>query len=348
MEVLITVFMVLVFIIVIGGIILEEIAPYWPTIRMFLVLSLVLPAGVGCLVWLSNTMEKSRKAAQAIEAGRKAARDSEVANRKQKAQDERKAVDHALYLINRTLYGANADMSDIPRCLKKAEDSISRATEKFSTRSFYPFWDSIADAVSNLQDYKNKVSHLSGLQFEYAEGIRRYRALPSAGEGNAPVPFPASAASLPALRSASQTARRISALYDRAHQDYEFANIYANWKTNQTLLKGFTDLSRGLNAMQNELQSINFTIHNGFGSVNSTIQESTNAMTGSFDHQTEKLRTLGVSVDGVSAHLVSGRRAQSASEEKMIDLIDNIQRGRENIPNVADYLKESKTRPVNR
>lgn len=344
MEVLVTAFMVIVFVFVVGGAILEEIAPYWPNIMMMLMVA----AGIGVLVWFSKLAEKSRIAAQEEEAKKKAASDAAVAKRKQKTADERKAIDDALGLIKHTSHHAKADMYDIPKCLEDAENSISRAAQNFSKRSFYPFWDSIADAVSNLQGYKNKVAHLKGLQTEYAERVSRYRALPNSKEADFIEPFPASTASLPALRGASQTAVRIAALYDRAHQDYEFSNIYANWKTNQTLLKGFTDLSRGLDAMQFELQSINFTMEYGFESVNSMVQETANASKHSINRQIGQLGSLRRSIDGVSGHLSTGRKTQSVSEQKMIDLLDNIQRGRESIPDVADYFKQFETRPVKR
>jgi DNA anti-recombination protein RmuC len=347
--------------IIIGSAILDQIIEHWPVIRTFF--SVVF--GVAALVWVYYIAEKKIKKDQDANAARIAANTAANAKLAQHRQAEQRARSQAVEKIKATLNSAKEFMQLIPSCLESAEQSVVRAGHNFENRSFYPFWDSVAEAVSHLSVYKANIERLDQRSVQYAEQVENYRNLPGAKGEDLPKPFPASNVSLPALRNGAETAERISALYNHAHRDFEFSNIYANWKTNQTLVAGFDNMSRGLDAIRDDLQSINFTLNDGFDSVNASVKgaaqaiagaiyDQTDTLTNSIETQTDTLtnsiETLGASsgnqMGDLADQLTTARKEQRSNEAEMIDLLDNIQRRRERLPGIQDTLKQVGTRPV--
>jgi len=271
-----------------------------------------------------------------------------------KIVEDRRVRAVAIKQIDETIRRAVQTMEAIPKSLRAAENLVSKSAKNFENRSFYPFWDSIADAVERLNEYRRLVQRLSELRKEFSEQVQYYLGLPGSEIKGLTAPFPASKASLPALRSGSVTGNRILELYERAHRDYEFSNIYANWRTNRTLVAGFENLSLGLERISSELQHIDFTLHRGFESINQSIYDAADSITSAINEQTrtvtESVNDLqysqSVSNAGFAEQIGNNRKEQRESEVEMIDLLDNIQRGRERFGGINDAIKQFGTRPV--
>jgi len=309
---------------------------------------------LGFVVWvMTNHAKVEEQKRQDRENAKQAALNAKIAKEeeeKRRARDEEAARESALNGLDQTIKAAEYNMQKIPDDLRAAEQSVSKAADSFQTRSFYPFWESVADAVENVNAYNEKIKNLDELRTRYVADAAEYHSRFKQNPENDSSPFPASSASLPALRDGAETVNRIDALYEVAHRDYEFSNIYANWRTNRTLIAGFENLSNGLHAIREDLEGIELALGDGFWSVREAITDSTQDISRALSNQAELLAdrvdNVSRSADAISEKIASSRQAQGASEEKMIDLLDNIQRGRENLPTIDDAIKKMGTRPV--
>jgi hypothetical protein len=310
--------------------------------------------GIAAFFWMVRKAAEGREEARKVAKRRTAADKAEKEKLRQRLDHEKNVRCQVVNNIKSAINAAKQTMCEIPVCLSASEQSTLRAAANFETRSFYPFWDCMAEAVSHLSNYKANIERLDYHGTQYAQQTKHYRTLPGAKDEDVPRPFPASRASLPALRNGAATAERINALYSHAHRDFEFSNIYANWKTNQTLVKGFENMAHGLDVIRDELQHIDLTLNSGFDKVSTSVEVGAAAVMGAIDNQSDALTK---SIEAQSAVVTDGmgrlaeqsaaaRREQSASETEMIDLLDNIQRKRERLPGIQDTLKEFGTKPV--
>jgi methyl-accepting chemotaxis protein len=250
--------------------------------------------------------------------------------------------------LNSIVDRAGDEISNIPKYLGNAEVAISQAIEKMKKRSFYPFWDCIAEAVENLQNYKAAIERLDNWRADYASKLADYKRFSNSEDGHVIKSFPANAAAVPVLREGSETANRIDQLYDVAHSDFEFSNIYANWRTNKTLVAGFQNLSNGLHAIRGDLENINFTLIDGFDSVTSAVNDGTNQIVGSINDLTATVERQSEEIAANQPRNIaesSGGFANSGKQDEMIRLLKNIQYRREEIPTISDIGYYMETRP---
>lgn len=275
-------------------------------------------------------------------------RDRKRAEEKSKEDGRKIEVSRKAQSINTIVDQANNQIVNIPKYLDAAEMAISQAVEKLKRRSFYPFWDCIAEAVENIQEYKNSIDQLNECRADYARNLVEYNSLSTSKDFHIIRSFPANQQSLPVLRMGSETASRIDQLYDVAHSDFEFSNIYANWRTNKTLVAGFQNLSSGLHSIREELEGINFTLVDGFDSVTSAVDNGTEQIVGSINELTTTVELQREDLSSYQASLVvrdDSGSAKSEKQDEMIRLLRNIQYKREDIPSVSDIGYHISTRP---
>lgn len=248
--------------------------------------------------------------------------------------------------LNLIVARANQEIANIPQYLEKSEDAISQALVKRKKRAFYPFWDCIGDAVENLQEYKNAIQRLEDLRALYANSFAEYASNSENFHGIKP--FPANSDAVPALRTGSETARRIDQLYEAAHSDFEFSNIYANWRTNRTLVAGFENVSNGLRAISGDLDNINLTLIDGFNNVTCAVNDSTNQIVASINDLTGTVERRSDEIASYHSKKPlegNGGFARSEKQDEMIRLLKNIQHRREDIPTISDIGYYMVTRP---
>lgn len=333
-------------ILVVWGIV-ETVADFWPDIYKVLYF-LIFIAFLRLLYSLIQKQQKTKMQEAADLMRAKAAR-LEADERRRKIEEREKK--NAIAAVSSTLEEVRDLMRSIPSNLDAAEKNLSHANKCLQERSFYPFWDSLAEAAENMKKYKNSIDALARQAAQYQRLVIDCQALAGESSENFPKPFPVSPASASALGRGAETAKRIDHLYRYAHRDFEFSSIYANWRTNRTLIAGFENLSRGLEAIQNDLQNIEIAIANGFASVDSSIRSSS-AIIGDAVHDavaaaSDSINKGQVDVSASMAEqLATARREQSANEAEMIDLLDNIQRRRERLPGFSDTIKQIHTKPV--
>lgn len=128
--------------------------------------------------------------------------------------------------------------------LREAHSSLSRAETEFAERAFAPFWDAVESAVQNLAEIE--------LGFrQIANNAMRSNALAAElGEARSPAQLPA-AALVPAPQKESA---RLRAIVRSAQQDFQFATIFEQRKTNRLLLDGFSTLGDAIGRLGNRLE----------------------------------------------------------------------------------------------
>ena len=280
-------------------------------------------------------------------AEKKAANEREKAE--EKAAEERRKIDAQKKASNLNLIVDQADneIANIPKHLEQSEAAIRLAFQKLQSRSFYPFWDCMADAVENLQNYKNAINHLDSLRAAYVSALAQYKPASNSKDVHVIKSFPANSNALPALRTGSETASRIDQLYEIAHSDFEFSNIYANWRTNRTLVEGFNNVSNGLHAIRGELENISFTLIDGFDSVTSAVNDSSNQIFGGINDLTATVERQSDEIASYQAkNVLEGNNgfARSEKQDEMIRLLKNIQYSREDISTISDIEYYTTTR----
>jgi hypothetical protein len=246
-------------------------------------------------------------------------------------------------------------IKSLPTALYNSEKELSKAKKRFEQRSYYPFWDAIGESTESLKKYQQSIHKIDQFARLYYKQLQEHKK--EFGDlQDTPVPsFPVRNNARDTLRNGSATASRISQLYDVAHRDFEFATIYANWRTNKTLVAGFQNLSDGLASIRNDLGSIELTIRDGFEASIMSARENREALDSSLSRVAREVsETLNSNTDRLEAEIFnrSIRESRSYDEavlkmknlqtdwakteqsqnDEMIRILKNIQNGREEMP----------------
>ena len=194
----------------------------------------------------------------------------------------------------------------IPGHIRRANGAVLTAEREFEEGFLDPFWDAVEIAItelarvdsatrtiaSNLASYRAEPL-LSGSQQDYAKAI-------VAGISN----LPASAASYSRLKTVVRKSKKSA----------EFTTIFHLRKTNKILVSGFSTLGQALSdfhiSLVSAVDSVGFAIR---------------------DMQSAQI-TLGVAIceelDSILEISAESHASRSSTEAKIIDTLDNIQRGR--------------------
>jgi len=292
----------------------------------------------GLIVSLFQKWKEEGEKSQARRRAAKGAREREKLEAIRLVQQKKDEFNSLRFRVQSIVDIAHRTIAEIPGHLSRAESALSQSVEKLERRSFYPFWDRIEVASKSIKAYNESIQKVDSLRLEYAENLRIYKCK----SGNLAVasfePFPLDSTALPALRRGGETADRINQLYDLAHTDFEFSNIYANWRTNRTLVAGFQNLSSGLHEISEGLINLNFSVLDGFDAVSRSTEkvgDQISDMNDAVKSQTSEI------VGGLAA----GSVASSQRQIEMIRLLNNIQHGRVDLPKLNHFEYLARTMP---
>lgn len=132
-----------------------------------------------------------------------------------------------------------------------------------------------------------------------------------------PPQFPLTSQSVAKLGVGTATADRMKAIVRIAHRNFQFATIYEQYKTNTILVAGFTNLAQALEQMTWQIS----------GSIND-LASSVAVMTSMLDHSMGEIRShVDEIAEATQRHLEVASEA-AERETKVLEMLDNIQRGR--------------------
>ncbi|MGQ0614687.1 MAG: hypothetical protein ACT4PV_13205 [Planctomycetaceae bacterium] len=205
----------------------------------------------------------------------------------------------------------------MPNHLHSSEGYLDQAEVEFADGAFAPFWNCIENAAKLLGRFDEGVRQIKGNSTQYGTLIQKYE--------DRPPRFPLAHESVTRLDVATTSAKRMQAIVRKAQRDFQFATIYEQRKANQILVAGFTNLAQALNDMSWQIAASVDNLAQSVEGMASTLHESLDSI-----HS-----VLGDVVETASRHAdESSKVASQASmrEEKVLEMLDNIQRGRRPFP----------------
>lgn len=208
----------------------------------------------------------------------------------------------------------------LPNQLRSAEACLGQAELEFADGAFAPFWDCIENAAKALGRFDEGVRQIKDNSHRYSDLIPKYEETPPR--------FPLAHKSVTKLAVANASAERMQAIVRKAQRDFQFAMIYEQRKTNQILVAGFTNLAQALQDMTWQLTASIDELARSVDGMTSTLDESLRAI-----HS-----RLGDVTQTVSRHADQASEAAlqaSMREEKVLQMLDNIQRRRRQFPEDA-------------
>lgn len=194
----------------------------------------------------------------------------------------------------------------MPNHLRCVEEYLDQAEVDFADGAFAPFWDSIENAVKALGRFDECVRHIKDNSSGYSELIKKCE--------DTPPKFPLAPQSVSKLGVGTTTAERMRTIVRKAQCDFQFATIYEQRKTNQILVAGFTNLAQALKDMTGQLMA----------SIND-LASSVDGLASTLDDIAE---TANRHVEMTSETALEAARR----ERKVLEMLDNIQRGRRPFP----------------
>jgi hypothetical protein len=129
-------------------------------------------------------------------------------------------------------------VEELPSLLKKASASLERARTEFSSNAFSPYWDCIEQATRHLATFDNNIQQIQNYADQY------YRILQDK-KHNFPSFFPE-------REIFPDSVPVISELYTVVRPgftNFQFATIWEHRKTQNILIKGFSNLGDAISNM---------------------------------------------------------------------------------------------------
>lgn len=237
------------------------------------------------------------------EEDRRRAAEAEEAARLQRHREEQQRYRKQMIVLGEQSIGL---FESLPKYLSSAEKWLEQAEVDFADGAFAPFWDSIENAAKMLGRFDEGVRHIKDNSSSYAELVRKY-------EGTPPQ-FPLRVSSVEKLGVGIATAKHMQAIVRKAQRNFQFAMIYEQRKTNQILVAGFKNLAQALEQMTRQITASIDDLAGSVDVLTSTLNESMQAI-----HS-----RLGDIAEMTSQY----HDEQAAREEKVLEMLDNIQRGR--------------------
>jgi hypothetical protein len=194
----------------------------------------------------------------------------------------------------------------LPELLESAAKFLDRAERDFAEGAFSPFWDSIEHAAECLGHFDKCVRKIEANASRYTEIVKDY-------EGTPP-PYPIARESVEKLRAGTIMAERMQAIVRKAQCNFQFAQIYEQRMTNKILIAGFKNLREALEGMTWQVTASIDNLSSSVGVMTSTLNESLRAIHSRLGDTAEMSRQQ--------------HEERAARERKVVEMLDNIQRGR--------------------
>jgi len=266
------------------------------------------------VVGVGITVVKALAERRAADETRRQAAEAAAEARRQRHKEEQQGYRNQMMALGEQ---SLVLFESVPNELRSAEGYLDQAEADFADRAFVPFWDCIENAARLLARIDERVRQIKGNSDRYSRLIQKY--------DNVPPSFPLAHESVTKLAVAGTSAERMQAIVRKAQRDFQFARIYVQCKTNQILVAGFTNLAQGLKDMTWQITASIDDLARSVDGMASTLDESLRAI-----HS-----RVGDIAETASRHADEASKAVSeaaARERRVLEMLDNIQRGRRPFP----------------
>lgn len=201
----------------------------------------------------------------------------------------------------------------MPKSLISAEKLLDQAQVDFADGAFAPFWDDIEKSAKRLGHFDEAIRSIGENSSRYTDMIKQY-------EGT-PVAFPIDRRAVAKLEVGTGTAERMKAIVRTAQRNFQFATIYEQRKTNQILVAGFRSLAQALDKMTWQITTSISDLSSSVDLMGSTLNDSTAAI-----HS--RVSDIAETSSQHQEELKKEALEAAVREEKALEMLDNIQRGR--------------------
>ncbi|WP_280476268.1 hypothetical protein [Nocardia asiatica] len=193
----------------------------------------------------------------------------------------------------------------MPQLLAAAERSLDHAEQHFGDGAFFPFWDSVEEAMRNLGRFAESADEIRSSAQTYQQAALTYLGVTE--------PFSVSLEAVTKLQVGEETSARMDRIVLQAHRVYEFANIYGQKRTHAILIAGFTELGNAISNMSAHLAL-------SLDQLQASVTEM-NANLGS------RLDDTRYSHQQLHQQVVSAASDQMWHQKEAMKLLDDIRRG---------------------
>lgn len=145
-------------------------------------------------------------------------------------------------------------LEDITLHLRNTHESLDRAEQDFNDGAFSPFWSSIEDAINNMLKLNEAIENIELTAQDHTDLAKYFLKLPDANSSSLPN-FPIKINEIRANLITNSPNQRLNALVRKAHTNFNFATIFEQRKTNNLLIKGFENLSQGIEGIGSKMMS---------------------------------------------------------------------------------------------
>jgi len=185
----------------------------------------------------------------------------------------------------------------MPVHLADAERHLDQAEKDFRDRVFSPFWDAVEAATTSLAQFSQSVELITSGCIEYGQLVQGY-------EGTR-LQFPIRSDSILPIGVATTTSERLGRVVRLAQQDFQFATIFEQHKTNRILIQGFNSLAEAIALMTTRLEE-----------AIRSLEAAVNRMN----------REVGSAVRSVGAGIAAAESARALRENKALTELRRISR----------------------
>ena len=208
----------------------------------------------------------------------------------------------------------------LPKYLESAEKYLDQAEVNFSYGAFAPFWDSIEKATKMLGHFDENIQRIKSNSSIYTTLIGKYE--------DTPPQFPLTRQSVTKLDVGTETAKRMNVIVWTAQRNFQFATIYEQRKTNQILVAGFANLAVALSQMTGKITKSIDDLAGSIDVMTWTLDESLSAIHSQVGNVVDIVEKASQQTSQQHDELMEKTSEGAKREEKVLKMLDNIQRGR--------------------
>jgi hypothetical protein len=263
--------------------------------------------------WVYHNMQESQRGEFARFMSRLNKEVDAQVSKAKSIQGKRQQDDYALGGIKEVSAKAISEYETLPVFLKSAENYLDQAEQDFREHAYSPFWDSIERAAFELGKYSTSIKRIEYQASQYADLVKTYTE-------TAP-PFSLSKNAVNKLKVMEGTDQRMKRIVREAHKDPNYSVIYEQRRTNQILIAGFNNLASAIYEMSS---AVNASIDHLSASIDGLDAEFGRTVGGLRD----SIDNMNSNSDRQHQEYMVTIAEQRQREDKTIQLLDNIYRGR--------------------
>jgi hypothetical protein len=277
-------------------------------------------ASAGFGIFVQGAQEKAEKDAK-FQESIAAAKESQQRAEAERIQAEARRESERI----RSMIEDAAELAhSIPAHMTRAAAAVALAEREYRDGVLDPFWDAVEVAVTELASVDSATRAIASHLAEY----RRAGAPDPATRTSAEV----IARGIERLPTTAVTYAKLQAIVRQSQRSPDFTMVYHMRKTNKILVSGFSTLERALGDMANRLEAAVdqvgeavIDLQSSQALLGTAIAEELALVRQDANEQSRVIRE-GQEIQASEAARSSASR--SAAEAKIIDTLDNIQRGR--------------------